>query len=216
MAETTRIFMQLHGASSGEIKGESVFNERRDWIELDNWNWQLGRSSTDEAVPEPSLLSFDKRMDRASMAMLRSMLKGEELRATIIVDDSASNLLELTIRLEQVTIRKYEFSTEISEVGGSVDEDWTFDYRWITFEYQANAKSGVKSIKLHRPLTASDKVISTKEKEKELGKLITQMMSDGYDRRNLDKLWEETVEKIEQEMGREAPLRHATTVPEKN
>lgn len=216
MAETSRIFMQLTSPTSGMIKGESVVFERKDWIELDSWDWALNRSSKDDAVPEPSLLSLEKRMDRASTAMLQAMIKGEQLRAKIIIDDAAQNLMELSIMLEHVTIRDYKFSTEISEKGGSVEEDWTFDYRWITFEYQQNAKSGVKSVKLHRPNTA-DASKSGAGKEKELKKLVSELRAGGMSSTSLNKMWEDIVAAQEEERNRpdsKSPP-HATKTPQK-
>ena len=215
MAEKSRIFMQLTSPKSGPIKGESIVSEREGWIELDNWGWSLGRSSSDDAIPEPSLLTFDKIMDRSTTAMLKAMLDGDQLRAKIVVDDSSLSLMELSITLEHVTIREYDFSTKTSEKGGSVDEDWTFDYRWITFEYQADSKSGVKSIKLHRPQTASNSK-PPHDESKKFRKLGGSLLASGMSLSSLTEIWDEIVKSAETAQNRPGgqSLTHATQTPE--
>ena len=218
MAENSRIFLQLTSPSSGKIKGECSVDEYEDWIELDSWNWSLGRAKNEDATPEPSLLSFSKLMDRSTTAMLKAMLSGEQLRAKLAVDDGSVDVLfELTVMLEHVTVREYTFNTQVGEKGATVDEEWVLDYRWITFEYQADAKSGVKSVKLHRPLDASTDIVSD-NKRSELKKVGMELLAQGISQTDLKTLWEEMVQAHEAEKNKpdgKSPSQSSKTPEEK-
>ena len=203
MAENSRIFLKLTSPSTGVIKGECTADEYEDWIELDSWNWSMARAKDEDATAEPSLLTISKLMDKSSTAMLNAMRKREQLRARLVVDDGSDDVLfELAVALEHVVIKDYSFSTQIGEKGATIDEEWVLDYRWITFEHQPDSKSGVKSIKLTRPLNASSGKPSGVQ-EGELRKLGLEMLKSGeFTVANLDKLWADIKRTHEEEKNR--------------
>ncbi|MBV8503121.1 MAG: type VI secretion system tube protein Hcp [Paucibacter sp.] len=211
MSENSRIFMHLTSPSAGVIKGECTVDEYEEWIELDTWDWNLGRAKVEDAVPEPSLLSVSKLMDKSTTAMLTAMLKGEPLKATLTVDDGSVDMLfELSIEIEGLTIKDYNVQTAISDKGATVDEDWVFDYRTITFKHQIDPKSGTKTVKLTRPQGASTDVPAGNKKA-EFKKVGLQLLATGMSQRDLKELWEELVKAHEEERNRPdgKPLEHA-------
>ena len=202
MAENSRIFLKLTSAKTGVIKGECTADEFEDWIELDSWNWSLNRAKDEDAIGEPSQLSVSKLMDRATTAMLLAMESGEQLRARLVVDDASVDVgFELEVALEHVTIKDYKFNTQVSDKGATVDEEWTLDYRWITFDFTPDAKSGVKSVKLTRPLGATSG--KAERKDEELKKLGMEMLRSGeYKREELTKIWDDLIKAHEEEKNR--------------
>lgn len=202
MAENSRIFLKLTSTKTGVIKGECSVDEFEDWIELDSWNWTMARAKDEDAVGEPSQLTISKIMDRSTTAMLKAMDDGEQLRAHMVVDDASVDLqFELELSLEHVTIKDYKLTTQITEKGATVDEEWTLDYRWITFDFKPDAKSGVRSVKLTRPLGATSG--KAEKKDDELKKLGLEMLRSGeYKREELDKLWEDIIKLHEEEKNR--------------
>lgn len=213
MSENSRIFMKLTSPSAGHIKGECSVDAYEEWIELDSWDWSLGRAKEEDAIPEPSVLSVTKLMDRSSTAMLQAMLKGEKLGAQIFVDDASVDLLfELEIVLEELTFKDYSFSTSISDKGATVDETWAFDYRTITFNHEVNSehKTGKKTAKFERPQGASTETAGSVRKA-ELKKLGVELLSGGVlNVVELKDLWAEIVKAHEEEKNRPdgKPLEH--------
>jgi len=203
MAENSRIFLKLTSPSTGVIKGECTADEYEEWIELDSWNWSMARAKDEDATAEPSLLTISKLMDKSSTAMLAAMLKGEQLRARLVVDDGSDDVLfELALALEHVVIKDYSFNTQIGDKGATVDEEWVLDYRWITFEHQPDAKTGVKSVKLTRPLNAESGKPSGVQ-EGELRKIGMEMLKSGeFTVTNLNKLWADMIRTYEEEKNR--------------
>ncbi|QHJ00985.1 hypothetical protein GT347_25140 [Xylophilus rhododendri] len=170
MAENARLFLMLT-APSGAIKGESLVAGKRDWIEIDDWNWKLDPSSNkdDPEAIRPSVLSFTKTMDRSTTAMLSAMRNGTELSASIQMEDASLRLFDLRVRLDKVRILSYEMSTQISEKRLAVDETWTFDYDTLLLEYQPDLKSGAMQVRLTRPPGSStERPDDTERKFKEL------------------------------------------------
>ena len=217
MSENSRIFMHLTSPSTDWIKGECTVDEYEEWIELDSWDWNLGRAKTEDAVPEPSLLSVSKLMDRSSTAMLAAMLKGEKLKAKLVVDDGSVDMLfELSMELEDLAIKDYNVQTSINEKGATVDEDWVFDYRYITFKHQIDPRSGTKTVKLERPQGASSDVPSGNKKA-EFKKVGLELLSADMSVRDLKEIWDELIKSHEEEKNRPnaKPLEHAGTTDNK-
>lgn len=208
MADSTRLYMKLSGPT-GTMAGESLVAERKGWIELDNYSWNLGRKSGAIDTPEPSIFSFSKVMDRSTTSMLSAMQKGDQLQAEIVIDDdmegkSGLGMFELTIRLQHVVIKRYGFNVDIDvdDLGGKVTEKWDFDYRWITFEYQAHGRAGVKVIKLHRPLDASGDSPTKGESEQEFREAARKIYVDSDNNiGKLDDLWKRIRKEIETSKG---------------
>ena len=210
MSENSRIFMHLTSPSTGWIKGECTVDEYEEWIELDTWSWNLGRAKVEDAVAEPSLLSITKLMDRSTTAMLAAMLKGEKLKAKLAVDDGSVDMLfELSVEIEDLTIKDYNIQTAVSEKGATVDEDWVFDYRTITFKHQIDARSGTKTVKLERPQGASTDVPSNNKKA-EFKKVGLEMMkATSMSKSDLQEIWDDLIKAHEEAKPDSKPLEHA-------
>jgi len=202
MSENSRIFMHLTSPSTGWIKGECTVDEYEEWIELDSWSWNLGRAKNEAVVGEPSLLSITKLMDKSTTAMLAAMSKGEKLHAMLAVDDASVDMMfELTVELVDLTIKEYDVQTAISDKGATVDEDWVFDYRTITFKHRPDLKSGTKIAKLERPQGASTEVPGTAKKA-EFKKIGLELLGGGMNVQDLKAVWEELVKAHEEEKNR--------------
>lgn len=211
MSENSRIFLKLTSPKSGQVKGECTVDGYEDWIELDSWDWRLNRAKEEDAVPEPSVLAVTKLMDRSTTAMLTAMLAGEKLTAEIVVDDASEDLpFELKIELKDLTITDYKFGTQIGEKGGTVDEDWTFDYSKITFHHQGHDGSGTRSAPLER-LPGASRETPAAGKKAEFRKLVGEMLAADIGAQDLKELWEQIVKAHESEKNRPEgkPLAHA-------
>jgi type VI protein secretion system component Hcp len=215
MSENSRIFMHLTSPSTNEvIEGECTVDEYEKWIELDSWEWKLGRAKAEDAVPEPEMLTVTKLMDKSSTAMLAAMLKGEKLKAKLVVDDGSVDMLfELSVEIEELTIKDYDCQTSISEKGATVDETWVFDYRSITFKHQIDPKSGTKTVKLVREHGASTETPSSARKA-DFKKAGLQLLATDMSVRDLKELWDELVKAHEEEKKREKPLAQGKTEKE--
>ena len=187
MSEHARLFMKLTGETTGVIKGESVVAVRRGMIELEDWNWKLarGKKTADADAVEPSVFGFSKRMDSATSVMLKAMTGGELLEAEIRIEDSALNMVAMTITLHAAQIIGYDVRTQIGEKSTSVDEEWLFDYKSIEFEYRENLDAGWMQVEVDRPPGSSTDSPSN-EKKKQI-KLLTKDMSV----QDLAQLWDE-------------------------
>lgn len=147
--------MKLTGASSGEIKGGSDDAGFEDQIELEDWNWTLGKSSGEEKTVEPSTFTFSKLLDPATTAMLSAMCSGEELKAVISLEESSESEFELVVTLEKVRVVNYSLNARSEKDSGEISEDWAFSYTTIHFDYKPSAKEGKLSARLSRAATAS-------------------------------------------------------------
>lgn len=183
MSESSLMFMKLSGAKLGRIEGQAEVAEHKNWIELDDWNWSLEPRSEDDSI-EPSIFSFSKLMDSASPTMLKAMETGDELSATIVVEDSSMSMFELTIHLQKARVTKYDLTAKTDEKTSSIDETWDFDYETIIFEYRADARSAPSVVRLRRPPGASTESSSKIEKE------MSEFFTRGLDMASLDEMWE--------------------------
>jgi type VI protein secretion system component Hcp len=157
MADNARLFMLLSDPS-GPIKGESRVVGREDWIELNDWNWELepARNKDDAKAVRPSVLSFTKIMDRATTAMLTAMRKGTVLSASIRMEEDASlDMFDLNVQLDKVRVLSYDVSTQPGDTRLEVVETWTFDYDSLSLQYKPDAKSGTMAVQLTRPAGSS-------------------------------------------------------------
>ena len=179
MSSAAKLFLKLIGSSSGLIKGEAKVAFFKDQIELNDWKWALSRKdkggNSENAKAEPSIFGFSKQMDRASTAMLGSMRNGEPMTAVISMEESSREQFRLIITLEDVLITSYDFSTQVNDAGGVIDESWEFDYESVRFDYRSNAKEGMSTWTLKRPPGASTKAPDNTPEGKmvELGKDIS-------------------------------------------
>lgn len=154
MTQRARLYMSAVG-DGGPIAGESRVPAMRDWIELEDWQWQLAADGAAGRHPEPSVLSFSKRMDRASAGLLSAMDRGMPMTVTLCMEDAAQELLSLTIKLRQARLTRYALA--LGDEGASVSllENWELDYREAEFLYREDRRSGVTSTTMTRLAGAS-------------------------------------------------------------
>lgn len=185
MADRNQIFMRLTGDKVGEVLGDCEVATRRNWIELDDWNWSLGREDKNDAI-EPSPFAFSKMMDRSSTTMMEAMKLGDELVASIVVEDASQRDFALLIELGGVRIVGYELSAA-SDKEDTVEESWLFDYEVIRFEHRPDAGAKSAPAEIHRRPG-----LSNEPPEKGTAELKKLAMTLGLaDRNTLDKLWKE-------------------------
>ncbi len=217
MSENSRIFMHLTSPSTGWIKGECTVDEYENWIELDSWDWKLLRKKDEDAIPEPSLLTVTKLMDKASTAMFAAMLKSEMLQAKLVVDDGSVDLMfELSIELENLTIKKCDIQTSISDKGATVDEDWDFNYEYIKFNHKL-AGGGTADARIKRPADASNERPGGKKAEfKKVG--LEMLKATKMSESDLKDIWDDLLKAHEEEKKRPdgKPLQHAGTKDEED
>lgn len=154
MTQRARLYMSAVG-DGGPIAGESRVPAMRDWIELEDWQWQLDADGAAGRHPEPSVLSFSKRMDRASAVLLSAMDRGMPLTVTVCMEDAAQELLSLSIKLRQARLTRYSLSLNHEEASLSLMENWELDYREAEFLYREDRRSGVTSTTMTRLAGAS-------------------------------------------------------------
>jgi type VI protein secretion system component Hcp len=164
MADNARLFMRLDIKGGSWIKGEAAAKEFAEQIELDDWNWTLSRKMSEDAAShglgeiEPSVFSFDKRMDVASTPMLTVMEKGQLCKATITLEEASEAEFEMKIVLDDVRIREYELEGESDEKSGELKEKWVLNYRTIRFDYRPTGQPGAMNVELTRKAGASTEV----------------------------------------------------------
>ncbi len=181
MAETSLLFMKLSGAKTGLIEGQAELAEHKNWIELDNWTWGLEPKADDDSI-EPAIFCFSKLMDAASPTMLKAMGSGDELSATIVIEDGSLSMFELTIHLQKARITKYDLVSKVEDKRGSITEEWEFDYETIVLEYRPDARSAPSIVRMRRPPGAATE--SSQKKTKEIIELAR-----GLDMETLDDIW---------------------------
>ena len=168
MSSTAALFMKLNKLQSdgttvgNQIKGDAVATGFTDQIEIDNWDWGVARKASDsmkgsydtgtENQVEPSVFTFSKSMDRASMPMLASAAAADLLQAVITLKDSSmDNDFQLVITMTKVGICDYDMNAQNEAKSGSVEEKWTFDYETISFNYVPVTSKGGIAFQLTRP-----------------------------------------------------------------
>lgn len=143
------------------IKGESTIVRFENWIDIDKWNWTLNAEVPPtenasehppgtRAVGVPSVLTFDKLMDRATTSMLVAMNDGDEMNATISMIDVKDQPFGLTIELTGARLIDYDASFKSEDKSVEVEESWTIDYRTIKFVHKIGNKTGA-TVLLERP-----------------------------------------------------------------
>ncbi len=164
MAESARLFLKLTGPA-GQIKGESVVADKRDWIEIDDWSWDLETSGNkdDTQAVRPTVLSFGKTMDRATTSMLGAMQNGTLLSASIELDDASGDMFDLNLHFKDVRLLSYDLRTEVADKRVGVSEKWSMDYSSVRFEYKPDSRSGAMNVELVRPPGSSTNVPDDKE-----------------------------------------------------
>jgi type VI secretion system Hcp family effector len=185
MSAAAVLYLKLTAPGGEAIAGEVRVAAFKDQIEIGDWRWQL-RHKDNTTRAEPTVLQFGKIMDRATTAMLLHMRKGTRLAAEITVHDSAEdNAFKLILRLKDVRITDYGFDIKASEdqAEGHVEEEWTFDYATIEFEFASQQDKGSAKVQLQRPAGASMEAPGGL-KEKML------KMAGGLSVGQLDELWE--------------------------
>ncbi len=169
MSAVAKLFMKVNKSTKdGEmIKGESLTEGYEGQIELEDWNWELERttaSAGQDAKAEPSVFSFTKYLDRSTTSLLNATKAGT-LHAHVTLDDFSDSQLKLSLVMEGVRVTKYSLTGKTDKASGSIEEQWEFNYEYITLDYKPAEKrkpggsgvirEGARSIKLHRAPDAS-------------------------------------------------------------
>lgn len=194
MAEHARLFMSLTSATSGEIKGESLDREMRDWIELEDWNWSIKAAKNDSDLAEPSVLSITKRLDRATPAMLKAMQLATPLKALIKVEDSSQQMFALTLELWDARIISYKVDVKEDDKSVEIEEDWDINYTTVDFEYQPDKQSGKVEVSMERPAGASN----TSPNDR-LSKFLALSKDLDMKVQDLTSLWDELKKAVEED-----------------
>ncbi|WP_444929373.1 Hcp family type VI secretion system effector [Microbulbifer sp. SSSA002] len=125
------------------IKGNVTASGYEDWIEIDNFNFGVGRGITMEAgamsnreATRPSLseVSFSKRLDAASGGLFKSSVTGDEgVTVEIHVVQTGANSVEkyAVYKLENTLISSYSMS---GSAGGPPAESISLSYAKIEAE----------------------------------------------------------------------------------
>jgi type VI protein secretion system component Hcp len=154
MTQRARLYMSAVG-DGGPIAGESRVPAMKDWIELEDWQWALDANGAAGRQPEPSVLSFRKRMDRASAALLSAMDRGMPMTVTLCMEDAAHELLSLSIKLRQARVTRYALELRDEDASVSLVESWELDYREAEFLYREDRRSGFATTTVMRMVGAS-------------------------------------------------------------
>lgn len=169
MSAVAKLFMKVNKSNKdGEmIKGESLTEGYEEQIELEDWNWELERtkaSAGQDAKAEPSVFSFTKYLDRSTTSLLNATKAGT-LHAQVTLDDFSDSQLKLSLVMEGVRVTRYSLTGKTDKASGTVEEQWEFNYEYITLDYKpagrrkpgatAISREGARSIKLHRAPDAS-------------------------------------------------------------
>lgn len=171
MADTSRLFMKLTKKASGDmINGEAVVTEFKNQIELEDWNWNLGRDKSDGSLARtavaargaeqlgsvtPSPLAISKYMDRSTPSILSAMVADELLTAQITLEEAADVEFALVIDLSNVRVLNYEVDGDVEDKSGQVKERWTLNYEEIKFHYSLPGQQGKATVELMRDPDAS-------------------------------------------------------------
>jgi len=169
MSNVASLFLLLTTGEPGpgekKILGEATDAEYRHQIEVQGWTWDLSRSSESteltrigSRIPpppnsvEPSILTFDKTMCRATSGMLAAMKTGELLTAVFSLEEDSEPDFLLQLTLKRVRIQKYELDID----GPEVKESWELNYEEMRFDYSPNYKEGKLTVGLKRHAGASN------------------------------------------------------------
>ena len=158
--------MKVTGAKSGEIKGGAEDEEFKDQIELEDWNWTLGKAQSEAGGVEPSVFSFSKTMDRSSTSLLGAMASGEELAVVVSLEEASDSEFELVLTLSKVRVIDYSMSAKNDKASGEVTEEWVFNYNAIRFDYKPTPREGKMTAVLTR--TADARTASPPSTEDEI------------------------------------------------
>lgn len=196
MSGQAKQFMRLEGKTSGVIQGECRVRGYDDWIDIDDWSWDLKQHSAEaggvtQAIPMP--ISFSKLIDRASTRMLHAMARGEKLTALIRLEEMAASQFALEIAIKDVQILDYGLDVKDGDKSNEAAERWTFDYREISFSVSGSeAGRGAKVTTLTRPVWSReegnpvDRLAKTTQDMLKLAKDLTP--------KQLSEIWEQIKE----------------------
>ncbi|MGS0755275.1 type VI secretion system tube protein Hcp [Roseateles sp. GG27B] len=176
MSTVAKLFLKLTKSNGVEIFGDAQTEYFARQIEIDDWNWSVGRAKMDANTStinasgsslgkgfkvEPSVFSFSKLMDRSSPALLAAMNSKESMTAEITLQEMSRGAFELKTTLTDVRVIEYKLDAKNEKAGASVDENWTFNYKSVKFDYKPAASSsgrgsgGTMTVEVTRPPDAS-------------------------------------------------------------
>jgi type VI protein secretion system component Hcp len=175
MADTAKLYMRLTGPGNALIKGECEILDHEGEIEIDDWRWNLNTNKTN-GDPEPSTFAFGKLMDSATPRMLRALAQlgsgaAEPMKAVIQLADHGSRgtggkpLFEMTMTLERVFVLDYTMRLKPEEAGGSIEEDWVFDYETLRIDYRSAFHPGTSTVTFLRPPGSSTEAPSSRRNQ---------------------------------------------------
>lgn len=162
-------FLELFDQSMTRVLGEARFKGFEDQIDINDWNWRIenkeikdqsGQGRGQGARIEPSIFSFSKGPDRATVRLVQAMHNGEVFRKAqfTLMEELAGDQaatggeFHLVIELTEVIVLRYDLQVRAGDTEVELDETWDFSYRDITFLYD----QGAHQTKMTRPPGTSD------------------------------------------------------------
>ena len=152
-------FFKLDTKNASEsVKGDGVVQGFEGQIEIDTWDWDVKKSgSTTEKQAqtrspiEPSLFSFTKAPDRATVRLIKAMHDNEifpkgtlTLFEKLTGDKSATGgEFHLVIVLTDVVVNSYKLNVTSGDKEITLDEDWDLRYRTIEYRFDKGGQSAL-------------------------------------------------------------------------
>lgn len=142
------IFLEVEGARSGTIKGESMDRAHLDAIDVSSWSWGMRAQSEmagSGAASKASLreLQLRKKVDSASTPLMSAMRSNELIKsATLTVRKAGKEALEffkITIENGRITSIDVESAADDSP---DLVERISFSFQRISVEYVPQGADG--------------------------------------------------------------------------
>lgn len=144
------------------VKGDGVAQGFEGQIEINTWDWDVKKSgSTTEKQAqtrspiEPSLFSFTKAPDRATVRLVQAMHENEIFpKGTLTLFEKLEGERKITggefhlvVVLTDVVISSYKLNVASGDTEVTLDEDWELRYRTIEYRFD----KGSQSVLITRP-----------------------------------------------------------------
>jgi type VI secretion system secreted protein Hcp len=136
----------------GDVKGESVQEGYKDWIDIGDWSWDVEAEhsvtkGTGAAVgkPTPGVLSFSKFYDRSSPTALAKMVKGVHFKSAVLVMCKQTGKKDVPEPYFWIVMSDV-FTTKVANKGGedgSVSQDIELVFKKVEINYCQQGNDGV-------------------------------------------------------------------------
>jgi type VI secretion system secreted protein Hcp len=144
------MFLKVTGDRAGVIKGEASDPKHTDEIQILSWSWGMSAKTemgSGGRAGKSTMrdITFTKRVDSASTALMAAMRNNEGVKAVLTVRKAGGSPLPyFTITLGGGRIVGYEVASGLGKDPAELHETLDMSFKTISVEYTPQGKDGLR------------------------------------------------------------------------